>query len=96
MGRRQLLGCALSAPVRTVAAGFGVNMAAVSGAMAASPLTPSDPTDSHDIAGPIARTTLPTMPLGTIEVGANGRVRLDLPRLESGQGIAMACAMLIA
>lgn len=96
LGRRQLLGYALSAPVMTVAAGFGVNLAAASGAMAALPLTPPDLTDTYDIADSIAQTSLPTMPLVKIEVGENGRVRLDLPRLESGQGIATACAMLIA
>jgi len=36
------------------------------------------------------------MPLVVLQVGADGRVRLELPRLESGQGIATACGMMVA
>ena len=65
-------------------------------ACAALPLTPPDTVDYYDLGDAIAQASLPTMPLVRLEVGADGRVRLELPRLESGQGIATACAMLIA
>ncbi len=96
LSRRQLLTYAVSAPVLTMAAGFGVNLATPGSAHAALPLTPPDTVDSYDIADAIAQTSLPTMPLVTVAVGTDGRVRLELPRLESGQGIATAAGMMIA
>ena len=48
--RRSLLAYAVSAPVMTVAAGFGVNLAASSDAMALPlPLTPADTVDYYDV-----------------------------------------------
>lgn len=116
--RRSLLAYAVSAPVMTVAAGFGVAVAASPGAAAALlpalvpalvpplvpplvpviplPLTPPDTVDYYDIGDSIAQTSLPTMPLVKLTVGSDGRVTLDLPRLESGQGIATACGMMVA
>ena len=95
--RRSLLAYAVSAPVMTVAAGFGVNLATPSGAMAVPlPLTPADTVDYYDVGDSLVQTSLPTMPLVSLTVGTDGRVRLDLPRLESGQGIATACGMMVA
>ncbi len=94
--RRDLLSYAVSAPVVTVAASVGLNLATPGSAKAALPLTPPDTVDSYDIADSIAQTSLPTMALVTVAVGTDGRVRLDLPRLESGQGIATAAGMMIA
>ncbi|MEZ0309530.1 MAG: molybdopterin cofactor-binding domain-containing protein [Ramlibacter sp.] len=91
--RRSLLAYAVSAPVLTVAAGFGV---APENAFAALPLTPADTVDYYDVGDSLVQVGLPTMPLVTLEVGTDGRVRLDLPRLESGQGIATACGMMVA
>lgn len=91
--RRTLLAYAVSAPVLTVAAGFGV---APSQAFAALPLTPPDTVDHYDVGDSLVQVALPTMPLVTLEIGSDGRVRLDLPRLESGQGIATACGMMVA
>ena len=91
--RRTLLAYAVSAPVLTVAAGFGIAPIA---ALAALPLTPPDSVDYYDVGDSLVQTSLPTMPLVTLEIGTNGRVRLDLPRLESGQGIATACGMMVA
>ncbi len=93
MRRRTLLAYAMSAPVLTVAAGFSV---APSNALAALPMTPPDTVDFYDVGDSLVQTALPTMPLVKLEIGADGRVRLDLPRLESGQGIATACGMLVA
>ncbi|MBC8055033.1 MAG: molybdopterin-dependent oxidoreductase, partial [Rhizobiales bacterium] len=94
--RRSLLTYTVSAPVLTVAAGFGVNLATPSSAMAALPLTPPDTVDYYDIGDSIVQTSLPTMPLVTLAIGTDGRARLDLPRLESGQGLATACGMMVA
>ena len=93
MRRRSLLAYAISAPALTVAAGFGI---APSVASAALPLTPADTVDFYDVGDSLVQTALPTMPLVKLEIGTDGRVRLDLPRLESGQGIATACGMMVA
>ena len=95
--RRSLLAYAVSAPVLTVAAGFGIDLALPSTAQALPlPMTPPDTVDYYDIADSIVQTSLPTMPLVKLVVGTDGRVTLDLPRLETGTGIATACGMLVA
>jgi isoquinoline 1-oxidoreductase beta subunit len=97
ISRRSLLSYAVSAPVLTVAAGFGINAATPGTAHALPlPLTPPDTVDFYDIGDSIVQTSLPTMPLVQLTVGLNGRIRLDLPRLESGQGIATAAGLMIA
>lgn len=95
--RRGLLTFAITAPVLTVGAGFAANLAVPSTARAGGlPLTPPDTTDTYDLGDSLVQTALPTMPLVKLVVGSDGRVQLDLPRLESGQGIATACGMLVA
>ncbi len=92
ISRRSLLTYAVSAPVMTMAAGLSVP----GEAQAALPLTPPDTTDFYDLGDAITQSSLPTMPLVRLSVGANGRVLFELPRLESGQGISTALAMMIA
>lgn len=95
--RRSLLGWAVSAPVATVAAGFAGNLALPGTAHAlVIPMTPPDTVDQYDVGDSLVQTSLPTMALVQISVGNDGRVRLDLPRLESGQGIATAAGMMVA
>lgn len=96
--RRELLAYAVSAPVLTMAAGFGANLALPGNAVAALPLplTPPDTVDYYDVGDSLVETSLPTMPLVKLTVGTNGRVALDLPRLESGTGIATAAGMMVA
>ncbi|MDP9893828.1 isoquinoline 1-oxidoreductase beta subunit [Variovorax boronicumulans] len=100
MRRRDLLGYAASAPLVSAAAAATVGLggiAAPSSAKAAIlPMTPPDTTDLIDIGDAVTLTALPTMPLVKVTNIANGRVRLELPRLESGQGIATAAAMMLA
>ena len=98
VSRRTLLAYAVTAPVLTMAVGFGVNLATPSTAAAAIPLalTPPDSVDYYDLADSLVQTSLPTMPLVTLTVATDGRVTLDLPRLESGQGLATACGILVA
>ena len=91
--RRSLLTYAVSAPVVTVAAGFGL---APASAGAALPLTPPDSVDYYDLGDAVLQTSLPTMPLVRLAVAADGRVQLELPRMESGQGIDTAAAMMVA
>lgn len=95
--RRKLMAYAVSAPVMTIAAGFGANFAVPSTAMALPlPLTPPDTVDYYDVGDSLVQTALPTMPLVKLSVGTDGKVTLDLPRLESGQGIATSVGMMVA
>jgi len=97
-GRRRVLAFAVSAPVMTIAAGFGTNLLVPSRAEAALPLplTPPDTVDYYDVGDSLVQTALPTMPLVKLSVGTDGVATLDLPRLESGQGIATAVGMMVA
>lgn len=95
--RRKLLTYAVSAPVLTIAAGFGANLAIPLTAKALPlPLTPPDTVDYYDVADSLVQTSAPTMLLVRLTVGTDGKVTLELPRLESGQGISTALAMMIA
>jgi isoquinoline 1-oxidoreductase beta subunit len=95
--RREMLTYVVSAPVLTLAAGTGINLALPGTAQALPlPLTPPDTTDYYDTGEVVMPGSLATMPLVKLEVGTDGRVRLALPRLESGQGIATACGMMVA
>jgi isoquinoline 1-oxidoreductase beta subunit len=95
--RRGLLTFAVSAPVATVGAGFAISFAMPSTAHAAAlPLTPPDTTDTYDVGDAISGAAMPTMALVKLSMGTDGHARLELPRLEVGQGIAPAVAMLLA
>ncbi|HYR34020.1 MAG TPA: molybdopterin cofactor-binding domain-containing protein [Burkholderiales bacterium] len=97
IGRRRLLTYALSSPVVTIAAGFGVNLAVPSTALASpTPLMPADSVDYYDVGDSIVQFAAPTMPLVKLSVGTDGKVTLEMPRLENGQGIATALGMMIA
>lgn len=95
--RRGLLTFVVSAPVATVGAGFAANLATPSTAHAATlPLTPPDFTDTYDAGDAIGGAAMPTMALVKLSMGTDGRARLELPRLEVGQGISTAVAMMLA
>lgn len=108
LSRRKLMGYAISAPVLTVAAGFGLAPApanaqllggllgGVTSLLPPLPLTPPDILDFYDLGDAIAQTSLPTMPLVKLSIGVDSRVRLELPRMESGQGIDTTSAMMVA
>ena len=74
LNRRQLLTFAVSAPVVTVAAGFGLNLAAPGLAHAGLALTPPDTVDYYDLGDAVLQTALPTMPLVRLSVGVDNRV----------------------
>ena len=101
--RRKILVYAISAPVLTIASGFTLNLAAPASASAQLlgplpplALTPPDTVDYYDVGDAIAQTSAPTMPLVKLVIGTDGRIRLELPRMESGQGITTAAAMMVA
>lgn len=94
--RRSLLTYAVQAPVLTVAAGFGANLVTPGTANAALPLTPPDTVDYYDVGDSLVQTALPTMPLVKVTITAKGRVELQLPRLEAGQGISTSVAIMLA
>lgn len=108
LSRRQLMAYAISAPVLTVASGFGMAPApanaqllsgllgGVTSVLPPLPLTPPDTLDYYDLGDAVAQTSLPTMPLVKLTIGQDSRVRLELPRMESGQGIDTASAMMVA
>src|SRR5438093_2182499 len=97
IGRRRLLAYALSSPVVTIAAGFGVNVATPSSALTSpTPLKPADSVAYYDVGDSIVQCAAPTMPLVKLSVGTDGMVTLEMPRLENGQGIATALGMMIA
>lgn len=60
------------------------------------PLTPPDITDQFDVGDSINRPSLLTMPLVKVEVQADGKLRMFLPRLDQGCGIQTAVAMMLA
>ena len=93
--RRTMLTFVIGAPILTVGASWGVDAVAPVTASAAIPSNP-DPTDLFDIGDAITAASLPTMPLVVLKVGEDGRVRLELPRLEMGQGLDTACAIMVA
>lgn len=97
--RRDVLGYATAAPLASAAAGIaglGALTAPASAVAALLPMTPPDTTDLIDIGDAVTLTSLPTMALVKVTNTGDGRVRLALPRLEVGQGIATASAMMLA
>src|SRR5207237_6767502 len=67
IGRRRLLTYAVSAPVVTIAAGFGVNLATPSTALASpTPLIPADSVDYYDVGDSIVQFAPPRMPVGKL------------------------------
>lgn len=95
VGRRRFLSYLIGAPLLAVATPIGIGTAAADSAAAAIPSPPSVE-EAFDIADAIILAGQPTMGLITLAVEADGTVRLELPRLEMGQGITTAVAMLIA
>src|ERR1700741_2323166 len=92
-GRRKLLTYAVSSPVMTIAAGLAVPSNAHAVPL---PLMPADTVDYYDVGDSIVQFSAPTMPLVKLSVGTDGKVTLEMPRLEQGQGIATALGMMIA
>lgn len=92
LNRRQLLGFSIAGPVLSL----GVGLSAPSDSEAAMLQVPGDLTDICDYGDLVFKVAFLTLPLIRLTVEPNGRAKLELPRLESGQGISTACAMMVA
>jgi isoquinoline 1-oxidoreductase beta subunit len=92
IGRRRLLTFLVAAPTLTVAARWGL------GADAAHAVIPSPPRPSelYDVGDLYKQACEPTKNLVLLEVAQDGDAWLWLHRMEVGQGITTACAMLVA
>jgi isoquinoline 1-oxidoreductase beta subunit len=95
--RRRFIGYLLAAPTLVVAAQFGIDAYAPRLASAATPL-PSTPqqSDLYDGTDFLHDAQRLTEHLLTLTVNRDGTASFDLPRVEVGQGITTAFAMLIA
>ena len=91
LSRRSLLAYAVSAPVMTVAAGFGVNLATPSTANALPlPLTPPDTVDHYDIGDSLVQTAM-GFNIAEGEAFASGKPRpLPMQILDEATGYLMA------
>ena len=92
LNRRQLLGFSIAGPVLSL----GIGLGAATPSQAAFLQVPGDITDIFDYGDLVFKVAFPTLPLIRLSVENTGRARLELPRLESGQGISTACAMMVA
>jgi isoquinoline 1-oxidoreductase beta subunit len=95
LGRRRFLTFLVAAPTLTIATKLGIDAASPSTAAAAIP-TPPGPAEILDLGDILILAGAPTANMLVLEVTTDGRVRLQLPRAEVGQGITTATAMLVA
>lgn len=95
MGRRRFLTYLVGAPALAVATRLTYDAVAADPAAAAVPSPPSVE-EMFDIGEALVMASAPTMPLVTLEIAEDGVARMELPRIEMGQGITTSVAMLIA
>ncbi len=110
LGRRRFVTYLLGVPTLAVATRFSLDLVSPETAEAAeeagaestastpSAVAPSGRSieEQFDIADAIIFLAQPTMHLVTLDIGADGIARIDLPRLEMGQGITTSIAMVMA
>lgn len=96
LGRRRFLTSLLAAPSLTLAARWGLDPAQGPGRLDRPIPSPPSVESQYDITQAVCDASRPTMGLVVLEVGQDGRARLELPRVELGQGITTATAMLVA
>ena len=94
ISRRSLLTYAASTPVVTAAVGLAVTPTKAEALPL--PLTPPDTVDYYDVGDSLVQVGALTMPLVKLSIGSDGVYTMELPRLESGTGVATALAMMIA
>lgn len=97
--RRTFLGYVLAGPTLVAAAELAQAEPATatrSAVRAADGIPWPEPTEILDLNDMMTVAAIPTASLITVEVGADGEVRFELPRAEVGQGITTSSAMLIA
>lgn len=95
MGRRRFVTYLVGVPALAVATRVTYDLVAADPAAAAVPSPPSVE-ELFDIGEALVVASAPTMPLVKLEIGEDGIARMELPRLEMGQGITTSVAMLIA
>ncbi|MDT7802653.1 MAG: isoquinoline 1-oxidoreductase subunit beta, partial [Actinomycetota bacterium] len=95
VGRRRFLTYLVAAPTLTIATKLTADAVAPSVAEASIPTLPQ-PAEILDLGDVLTLSCVPTAGLLVLEMTADGRARLQLPRCEVGQGISTANAMLVA
>jgi len=80
----------------TIAARWGLDELSAAQANAVPPLPGPTPSDFYDLGDALKAAADPTSDMLRLEVRENGRIVLELPRAEVGQGITTAMAMLVA
>ncbi|MGH3799444.1 MAG: molybdopterin cofactor-binding domain-containing protein [Pseudonocardiaceae bacterium] len=96
LGRRRFLTYLVAAPTLTIAARWGLDELSPAQANALPPLPGPTPSDFYDFGDALKAAADPTSDMLRLEVKENGRIVLELPRAEVGQGITTAMAMLVA
>ncbi|MGW4485629.1 molybdopterin cofactor-binding domain-containing protein [Amycolatopsis sp. NPDC004368] len=95
VGRRRFLTYLVAAPTLTLATKLSFDTLAPATAEAVVPTLPQ-PAEILDLGDVLTLSNAPTAGMLVLEVTTDGRVRLQLPRAEVGQGINTATAMLVA
>ncbi len=96
LGRRRFLTYLVAAPTLTIAARWGLDELNPAPAHASPPLPGPTPSDFYDLGDALKAAADLTSDMLRLEVKENGRIVLELPRAEVGQGITTAMAMLVA
>jgi isoquinoline 1-oxidoreductase beta subunit len=98
LARRRFLTYLVAAPTLTIAGRWALDELSPAQAEALSlpPLPTPTLSDYYDLGDALKAAADPTSDLLRLEVKDNGRILLELPRVESGQGIATTMAMLVA
>src|SRR5437763_347621 len=91
MGRRRFLTYLVAAPTLTVAARWGLG-----GESAEAVPSPPRPSELYDVGDIYKDACEPTKNMVLLKVSQQGEAWLWLHRMEVGQGITTACAMLVA
>ncbi|WP_326837146.1 molybdopterin cofactor-binding domain-containing protein [Amycolatopsis rhabdoformis] len=95
VGRRRFLTYLVAAPTLTLATKLSFDTLVPDTAEAVVPTLPQ-PAEILDLGDVLTLSCAPTSGMLLLEVTTDGRVRLQLPRAEVGQGINTAVAMLVA
>jgi isoquinoline 1-oxidoreductase subunit beta len=96
-GRRKFLVYLAAGSTLTVAAKLGIDTLAPGSASAVPTPSLPQPADLQDLGDVLILSGKPTEALlFTVEITEDGRVRAELPRMEVGQGLTTAVAMLVA
>ncbi len=97
VGRRRFLTYLVAGGTLTVATKLGIDVVAPGSASAVPTPSLPQPADLQDLGDVLILAGRPTEGLlFTVEITSDGRVRVELPRMEVGQGLTTSVAMLVA